>query len=183
MSWESLPTEIRLASLEAIFHTGDTAAYAAVSREWQTFFEQKHFERIVLSQKRLKSFARIVHGPKRKFVKHIWLRLDLKTYRCPDCTKFETCEVAEENNAIFTKSIKMLFQTLSNWKRSTDLVATPSTVSKTSILHTTPIVNPARTSCSIRTQKIGVSELTITGTSGVKGVGFQSRETKSIVLN
>ncbi|KAH8819763.1 hypothetical protein F5884DRAFT_849067 [Xylogone sp. PMI_703] len=121
MSWEFLPLDVRLVILEAISCNVDTAAYAAVCREWQVFFEKKHFERIILSQRRIKTFTQIVQGAKRKLVKHIWLRLELKTYRCPQCMEPESCEIQEENNTIFVKSLKTLLQALSTWDKSSDL--------------------------------------------------------------
>ncbi|RFU32598.1 hypothetical protein B7463_g3736, partial [Scytalidium lignicola] len=84
MSWELLPLEIRLVTLELIFCNGDTAAYATVSQEWQRFFEPKHFERVVLSQCRIKAFAQVVQGPKRK----AGLTLELSAYSPSDSKHF-----------------------------------------------------------------------------------------------
>ena len=59
--------------------TSKTSAYASVSREWQAFFEKRHFERILLSLPRLSDFGRIVQGLRKKLVRHIGLQIKLTT--------------------------------------------------------------------------------------------------------
>lgn len=49
-----------------------TTAYASVCSTWKTFFEAKHFERLVLTVSRVSQFGDIVVRNRRKLVKHIW---------------------------------------------------------------------------------------------------------------
>lgn len=89
------------------------AAYATVCPEWQTFFETRSFRKLVLHASDLSDFAKIVKrragggkrrksGPKRRKlvagatsstvscmpqIQHIWLRIELLSYRCPECRR------------------------------------------------------------------------------------------------
>ncbi|KAM0264277.1 hypothetical protein ACHAQJ_000766 [Trichoderma viride] len=52
-NWDSLPPEVRIMILN-LFLLSDNArrnmaAYAVVSREWQTYFKPKNFHRLVLN--------------------------------------------------------------------------------------------------------------------------------------
>lgn len=49
-----------------------TTAYASVCSTWKTFFEAKHFERLVLTVSRVSQFGDIVIRNRRQLVKHIW---------------------------------------------------------------------------------------------------------------
>lgn len=90
------------------------AAYASVCSEWQKFFEKIVFKKFVLHESDLEGFERIVkrrtgsagtrksiEAPKRPKlvagalsstvsrmprVQHIWLRVGLRHYGCPECS-------------------------------------------------------------------------------------------------
>ncbi|WEW59914.1 hypothetical protein PRK78_005396 [Emydomyces testavorans] len=114
--WEILPAEIRLMILEMLawdpgstrFSTRETslACYAAVSEEWQEFFEKRNFYQLILSQSCLTDLEKIVHR-QRELVKHIWLRLKLGTR-------------IDSNNTLIKRAIRKLFAILNTWKSNAD---------------------------------------------------------------
>lgn len=102
-SWARLPAEVRLLILQTIAgDPGDSkigkknrlAHYASVSKEWQEVFERKIFHRLQLSQSCLVEFGEIVRH-QRRFVKHIWLCIQL-------CTYYGAKRAAERDSKSFT---------------------------------------------------------------------------------
>lgn len=110
--WELLPPEIRLIILEMLARdpgsskigTGKTrpACYATVSKEWLAFFEKRNFYRLTLSPSCLVDFDRIVRR-QRGLVKHVWLRIKLRTYRCSPC--IESCTEPETNTRTASNNV------------------------------------------------------------------------------
>ncbi|ROT36106.1 hypothetical protein SODALDRAFT_381358 [Sodiomyces alkalinus F11] len=100
--WNTCPLEVKEMIWRVLSrHPISTAAYAAVSRNWQEFFEKKHFKTILLSPRRVLDFSRILQEPrKRKLVRHIWLRIELLSYDCPSCEETERWSESQQNNAI-----------------------------------------------------------------------------------
>ncbi|KAI2778459.1 hypothetical protein F4815DRAFT_477741 [Daldinia loculata] len=119
MDFVTLPAEVRLSILEMVADSSTkmTIEYATVSKEWQSVFEKKHFERILLSSRRLKSFAQIVQGARRKLVKHIWLRAELDD---DDNPGFRS-PVSLIDEPEFFNTIERLLRILSTWERPVDL--------------------------------------------------------------
>lgn len=128
-SWGHLPLEIRLMILEmlALDPSSDNtssskkthlAKYATVSKEWQPIFERRNFYQLTLGSSCLKDFEKIVHGQKRKLVKHIWLRIRLRPYDCPDCMILEGEPILVVNNAIIAKAICNLSSILGTWEQN-----------------------------------------------------------------
>ena len=131
-TWGALPSEIRLSIMEMVAGNGKfehlkhgqsndqatskTSAYASVSREWQAFFEKRHFERILLSLPRLSDFGRIVQGLRKKLVRHIGLQIKLTTYDCPSCRFIEHVTEVSLNNTAFVQTLTALFTVLSTWE-------------------------------------------------------------------
>ncbi|KAF4512571.1 hypothetical protein G6O67_001691 [Ophiocordyceps sinensis] len=122
-AWHFLPAELRVMILERLslpshesFQT-TMSRYAAVSEEWQTFFEGKIFHRLILHQSCIADFDMIVRGRRRHLVKHIWLRVHFPLYDCPKCKSAErTCELTE-NNEIFTAALCHMLEVLGSWKK------------------------------------------------------------------
>lgn len=101
-SWVSLPIELRhmilsLVSLPARVERSDrdgsprTARYAAVSREWQLFFEARTFRRLVLGTDPVDAFRAIVERDSTRlgYIRKLWLRVQLPRYDCRDCDAAE----------------------------------------------------------------------------------------------
>ncbi|KAK2755444.1 hypothetical protein CKAH01_01336 [Colletotrichum kahawae] len=123
--WLSLPFEIRQATLELVISHqkpkrdlgeqpdgSGTAIFATVYTEWQSFFEAKHFEMLVLTQKCLSDFKNIVQGRRRKLVNHAWLCIGLNPHDCKSCWLEHSWDVAKDR-VIFTDAIRVLFECLS----------------------------------------------------------------------
>lgn len=119
--WHDLPPEIRVMVLEMVSlpgnNHGDRSAYAAVSREWQTFFEKENFQRLVLHQSCLPDFDRIVRRHRRRILRYVWLRVTLPQYDCRSCQLYESKSEATNNNQIFTNAIWELLKVLGSWKK------------------------------------------------------------------
>lgn len=94
-SWSKLVPDIRRMVLEYVLantdRKGSTAHLATVCRDWQHFFEAKHFRRLVLEQESLPRFADVikVNRARLAYIQHIWLRIDLPKYDCTSCGKAE----------------------------------------------------------------------------------------------
>lgn len=114
IQWERLPSIIQKAVLEELAQDYDRhssadrrrrASYAAVSLQWQKFFEKLNFNKLILHDSALKGFGEIVKrripgtksGKKRwqKYktatdtsmprIRHIWLCVELLPYDCRRC--------------------------------------------------------------------------------------------------
>ncbi|KAI1372001.1 hypothetical protein F4677DRAFT_449837 [Hypoxylon crocopeplum] len=132
-NWDRLPAETRLAILEMVIHTvKDTTllgrtharkvlAYTSVCREWQAFFEEKHFKEILLSPERLSDFDRIVRGSRRNLVKHITLWVELNPDMCEDCGLADLFSFEDSNDRAFADTMQKLFIILNDWERPRDL--------------------------------------------------------------
>lgn len=114
IQWERLPSIIQQAVLEELVQDYDRhssedrcrrASYAAVSLQWQKFFEKLNFNKLILHDSALKGFGEIVQrristaksGKKRwqkhktatgtsmPRIRHIWLCVELLPYDCRRC--------------------------------------------------------------------------------------------------
>lgn len=117
--WERLPSIIQEAVLGELAEDYNRhsledkrrrAAYAAVSPQWQEFFEKSNFKKLVLRPSDLKNFGKIIKRRSRSResenqewerqriaaeassslcrmpqIQHIWLRIGLLAYHCPAC--------------------------------------------------------------------------------------------------
>ncbi|KAB5559550.1 hypothetical protein GE09DRAFT_60087 [Coniochaeta sp. 2T2.1] len=101
---------------------GPLSKYARVSRDWQEFFEEVNFHRILLSRPcDLAIFQwiteRRLHRSQGEYcmppIRHIWLHVDLLRYECQNCLAPENDREVEQNDIFFSDTIKQLFQTLS----------------------------------------------------------------------
>ncbi|ROW02405.1 hypothetical protein VMCG_06077 [Cytospora schulzeri] len=153
--WANLPLIVRDLILEELAdkHDRDSpedrknrAAYAAVSLEWQEFFENRSFGKLVLHPMALDSFKGIIKRRQRKGpvtrghhvgsrprqnfackapppagsrmprIKHIWLRIELQEYDCKICRAPEDLTESVTNNVIFTSAVWRLLDILSTWE-------------------------------------------------------------------
>lgn len=120
-----LPYEIQRQVLEMVLHgcfksitsTRKGHSYAIVCRDWQEFFEEESFRRLVLTQMDLKAFKRIVRS-RRGFVKQIWLRILLPKYECVvSCDQPESGPCIASNNNRIGSAIYRFFDILSTWSK------------------------------------------------------------------
>lgn len=91
------------------------ARYAAVCKHWQTFCEKRLYRHLTLSQSCLNALDTVVRR-QRGLVKHIWLRIELLPYDCPDCMKFVSKRTRDHD--IAGNAITKLFHVLSTWRKS-----------------------------------------------------------------
>lgn len=128
--WTSLPGELRTRVFEVLQesyndHTSNSkpqkherAAYAAVSRQWQRFFEPDNFERLILHQSDVAELGKIVQGQRRTYVRWIWLRLVLPEYSCDKCDTKETPQELASHDSLFTDALWDLFAILCVWGKN-----------------------------------------------------------------
>ncbi|VUC21925.1 unnamed protein product, partial [Clonostachys rosea] len=127
-SWTSLPVEIRQLILSHVSlpilwkrnsdqHPPRVARFASVCREWQVFFETCTFRRLVLDTDSLELFSTMIRrDPARlRYMRNIWLRIQLPSYGCPSCETPEDKFDHHRNNVKFTYSIQCLLDTLKLW--------------------------------------------------------------------
>lgn len=118
LHWTKLPAEIRLMILEELQNQGELQApYAQVSNEWRVFVERSTFRRLVLSSGDLDTFAGLIARRRTNVhlqvpIRHIWLRLILPEYNCPDCQRPENSSEAATSDKMFTEAMWKLLQAL-----------------------------------------------------------------------
>ncbi|KAK2589739.1 hypothetical protein QQS21_012578 [Conoideocrella luteorostrata] len=127
-SWVTLPVEIRQMILSLLVlpisskrYNGlaqpGVAQFATVCREWQVFFESCTFRRLVLDFDSLAEFNAIIRrdDARLRYIRKLWLRVQLSKYECPDCDEPEDQKTIWCNNKIFTACIRSLLETLKLW--------------------------------------------------------------------
>jgi hypothetical protein len=88
-----------------------------VSHEWRVFVERSTFRRLVLSSGDLDAFDALIARRRTNVnlqvpIGHIWLRLVLPEYNCPDCQRPENSLEAATNEKMFTEAMWKLLQAL-----------------------------------------------------------------------
>ncbi|KAF5718893.1 hypothetical protein FMUND_4968 [Fusarium mundagurra] len=117
--FHSLPPEIQGMILQEVSRDPSTAAYAAVCKAWQHFFEQKNFKSLAIDQHELTSFREIVTPRRQRFVKHIWYRILLPEHKSLHLTPGS--KIAEDPRVLwradnrFTECILRLWDIISLW--------------------------------------------------------------------
>jgi hypothetical protein len=126
--WNHLPRELQNIVFEHCtwYSPSEAEPYAAVnqlaplttvSRDWQDFFEGQLFQRLTLKTAvDIETFAKLVQGIRRTYVKWIWLRIELPMYDCQQCHRLETREDILVQEDLFTNLVWNLFDALSDWK-------------------------------------------------------------------
>lgn len=106
-SWLDLPAELRDMILEVVAQAyshksepGARVGYATVSREWQLFFEEETFRKLVVDQTQLVKleslFGSKENQRRREYVKHLQLIVKLKECGCDACQPEEDSEITAE---------------------------------------------------------------------------------------
>ncbi|KAK8051018.1 hypothetical protein PG993_002403 [Apiospora rasikravindrae] len=122
--WAKLPYELRVMILEdiAFLEMADgrlepIAACAAVSREWQRFFERVTFGSLELHQGDLDNLERYVSARPHRIAHLQWvhLRLVLSRYDCRRCGKPEHAVERRGNNLILAQALTKLFRIMAAW--------------------------------------------------------------------
>lgn len=139
-SWALLPVETRLSILEELAdprgHSGaetrveagqlqpitsllsrrHIARYAMVCKEWQSCFEKALFGKLILNQHDFGALSRLV--PRQvALIRHVWLRVELCRYDCPDCDSgSELGRVINANTVVTGEAVYDLFCVLGAWE-------------------------------------------------------------------
>lgn len=122
VGWNSLPAELRTLVLKYAIGNAlqrpkshNLSAYAVVCKEWQQLIEQVNFESIKIISSDLTDFEALLTGPRRKCLKHLWLRVELAKYPRKKNKVPETEEEQQANDILFTTDINSLFDILAKW--------------------------------------------------------------------
>jgi hypothetical protein len=119
ISWATLPAEIRLMILEAVAENNHPGwgPLASVCSEWQLCIEKQNFRRLKLQVPCLDDFNTIVgqNERRRRFIRHIWLDIELPKYSCHVCCYAESPSWSDRQGRIVSKGIWKLFRILSTW--------------------------------------------------------------------
>ncbi|KAM0432968.1 hypothetical protein ACHAPT_004673 [Fusarium lateritium] len=118
LSFYSFPQEIQHMILNELAQSSDLASFACIDKQWQAFFEARLFRHLIISQDDIKDFDITVHGVRRGYVKHIWLRILLPTQPYVWRKEQEDEYVLWEADRIFTMSIFDLWGILAEWDTS-----------------------------------------------------------------
>ncbi|RSL64206.1 hypothetical protein CEP53_004157 [Fusarium sp. AF-6] len=128
-TWELLPGELRLTILEMLardpaseneteFSRYPMTQYFLVCRDWQIVFERYLYRHLTLDRTSLWDFGQIVCR-QRRFVEHIKVIVDMETYVCLACTRFDALYLARENMRV-SDTLMHLFHILSRWRPGFD---------------------------------------------------------------
>lgn len=115
LSFYSFPQEIQQMIFSELAHSRDLASFACVNKHWQEFFEAKTFRHLIISQYDIEDFDIVVRGARRRYVKHLWLRILLPKHLWKWCKEEEDAHVIWEADRIFTTSIFALCDALAKW--------------------------------------------------------------------
>ncbi|KAM0425235.1 hypothetical protein ACHAPT_009552 [Fusarium lateritium] len=124
--WELLPPEIRVIIFEMLARDpatwGETGLsryaltqYSLVCRDWQFFFEGQLYRHLNLGRRSLSAFNNIVRR-QRLFVEHIRLNIDMETYGCWQCARYDLDKL-EVESANVSNTLRCLFRILSAWRQ------------------------------------------------------------------
>ncbi|GKU03591.1 f-box protein [Fusarium langsethiae] len=126
MSWNSLPSELRLQILshaaEGYLTPKEKAApYATVSCKWQSVIEDIIFRNISLvigDVIDLDNFAQLTSGDnayRRDIIRNISVIIVLPRYQCEESCQPESADEIQQNNHVFTELMQDLLGILSTW--------------------------------------------------------------------
>ncbi|PYI04763.1 hypothetical protein BO78DRAFT_275387, partial [Aspergillus sclerotiicarbonarius CBS 121057] len=96
------------------------SSYASVCREWQSVMEEHTFRRLKLRVSCLDEFERAVVGPRRRYVKHVWLNIEFRPYTCRVCQSPLSEKWKYRDTPIMGQAISRLFSILGTWPSATD---------------------------------------------------------------
>lgn len=117
--WQCLPYELHRKILQMLAHaelkSKLLAEYAVVCTKWQAQIEEVNFSQLAISHADVHQLGQIVMGPRRAYLKHLWLSIELDKY--PYRLRFspENEEEQEQNNYKFTLALFDLFEVLEAW--------------------------------------------------------------------
>ncbi|XEV05269.1 hypothetical protein FSHL1_010556 [Fusarium sambucinum] len=91
------------------------APYACVDKFWNSFFESRIFNNLIIKQDDIPTLSQIVGRQRRLFLRHLWLRIELPKYLTSTIKEEEKPKILWALDSVFTKSISDLWDVLSVW--------------------------------------------------------------------
>lgn len=117
--WGQLPFELHRKILQMLTYdelkSKLLAEYAVVCKSWQIQIEEINFQELVVKHADIAELESIVDGPRRTYLKHLWLNIELDKYPHRLRLTPENEEEQESNNFKFTMALFDLFQVLEQW--------------------------------------------------------------------
>lgn len=117
--WARLPFELHRKILQILTYdelkSKLLAEYAVVCKSWQAQIEEINFQELVVKHADIAELESIVDGPRRTYLKHLWLNIELDKYPHRLRLTPENEEEQESNNFKFTMALFDLFQVLEQW--------------------------------------------------------------------
>ncbi|KAJ4418650.1 hypothetical protein N0V82_005441 [Gnomoniopsis sp. IMI 355080] len=117
--WERLPFELHRKILQMLTYdelkSKLLAEYAVVCKSWQTQVEEINFQELAIKHGDIIELESIVEGPRRTYLKRVWLKIELDKYAHRLRLTPENEEEQESNNFKFTMALFDLFQVLEQW--------------------------------------------------------------------
>jgi hypothetical protein len=116
-SWLLLPAEIRTMILSHLSYPNakGTGTFAAVCKEWRSFFEKRNFSHLRLHQTCLRFLGQLYEEQMAQ-IDHIWLNIELKSYTCRACRNWESVTWTFSNGRIIEDAVLKLFGILAKWE-------------------------------------------------------------------
>ncbi|EKJ79247.1 hypothetical protein FPSE_00558 [Fusarium pseudograminearum CS3096] len=117
MNWLSLPPELRNNILLQLSRINNTGIYASVSTEWRRVLEKLNFRHLRLHQDCLEFLDQLSEEQTAQ-IDHIWLNIELTTYTCRACRKWESLTQNYKNDRVIEGAVVRLFSILAQWKHN-----------------------------------------------------------------
>jgi hypothetical protein len=115
MAFDQLPATI-LSNIVS-FLEAPLAAYATISSSWKPVIEALTFRELQMdSANRLTQLGNVVTYNRRAAIRKVVFTVLLPEYGVEEYGRVESDEDRQRNNAVFTKSLRFLFQTLRFWQ-------------------------------------------------------------------
>lgn len=118
-SWDCLPYDLQRQILQMLAHdelkSQLMAEYAVVCKSWQSQIEEVNFKELAIKHADVSELDQIVQGPRRTYLKHLWLSIELAKYPYKLRMVPEDEIDQEENNRKFTQALFDLFEVLEGW--------------------------------------------------------------------
>lgn len=123
VGWNGLPAELKALTLSFAIAAAQQkpkahhlASYAVVCRDWQDAVEPANFASLRVTAADLADFVSLVVGPRRRYLKHLLLGIELPKYNKKKARVPETDDEQTDNDIAFSTTILGLFHELAAWK-------------------------------------------------------------------
>ncbi|KAM0283488.1 hypothetical protein ACHAQH_002439 [Verticillium albo-atrum] len=123
VGWNGLPAELKALTLNFAIASAQQkpkahhlASYAVVCKDWQEAVEPANFASLRVALGDIADFVSLVIGPRRRYLKHLLLGIELPKYPKKKARVPETDDEQTDNDIAFSTNIINLFEVLAEWK-------------------------------------------------------------------